>query len=91
MRPTNPRLLLIAKQFFTEGKALAAYGDDLAAMKAVLFLDLAVELMLNILITDFDPGDDPVRDDMKWSQLWQQATRAVKDSNVIQVSRITKI
>lgn len=83
MQPTNPRLLLIVKQFFTEGKTLAAYGDNLAGMKAILFLDLAIEQMLNIMIADFGSGDNPVRDNIKWPQLWEQAVCAVKDANVM--------
>src|SRR5215470_8059333 len=83
MEPKNPRQLLVTKQLFTEGKVLALHGDDFSALKAVLLLDLSVELMLNILITDFGSGRDSARDDMKWSQLWQQATCAVKDANII--------
>jgi hypothetical protein len=90
MPSKNPRNLLIAKQFFIQGKSLAAYGDNFSAMKSVLFLDLAVETMLNVLIQDFGSDDDAVqenenaRDDMKWRHLWRKALGTVKNANVMQ-------
>ena len=44
MQQTNhARLLYLVKQFYLEAINLAAVGDDLSAMKAVLFLDLSIE------------------------------------------------
>jgi hypothetical protein len=77
------RLLFLVKQFYQEATNLASVGDDLSAMKAVLFLDLSVEQMLYILIADFDSQDSDGQDEPTWKQSWQRALRAVKDQSAM--------
>lgn len=81
----NPKQLLICKNFFSEAQRLAVLGDDFSKMKAVLFLDFSVEILLNALVNDF-ANDSQVenenlnpRQDMVWSTLWRNATQAVKN------------
>jgi hypothetical protein len=57
--PSNPRLLLLVKRLFDEAKRDSAFGNKLASTKALLLLDLAVEQMLNTVISDF-PSEDLV-------------------------------
>lgn len=77
------RLLQIVVQSINEARQLVALGDDFSYMRAVFSLDFAVELMLNILIDNFAPNTTFDRDDVSWKTLWQTATQAVKDANVI--------
>jgi hypothetical protein len=81
--PSNMRLLLIVVQSVNEARRLVSLGDDLSYMRAVFSLDFAVEQMLNILIDNFAPNTTFDRDDVSWKHLWQAATTAVKDANVI--------
>ena len=83
-QPSNPRLLLISKQFFNEGNRLALLGDDFSAMKAVLFMDFCVEQMLNVLIDDFSSHESFTREDLKWPELWQGATTALRKAGVME-------
>ena len=46
----HPRLLYLVKQFSREATDLATVGDDLSAMKAIVFLDLSIEQMRHVLI-----------------------------------------
>jgi len=79
--PSNPKLLLICKNFFLDGKRLAALGDNFSVMKSVLFLDYSVEILLNMLINDFAPDVEFARDDVNWTTLWRTATEAVRANN----------
>jgi len=63
------RLLFLVKQFYEEATNLASVGDDLSAMKAVLFLDLSVEQMLYILIADFDSQNSDGQDEPTCSKV----------------------
>ncbi|MFB3907058.1 MAG: hypothetical protein ACE15D_01515 [Candidatus Eisenbacteria bacterium] len=77
--PTNPRLLLLTHGFFTEGKKAAGVGEPSAAMRGVLFLDLAVEQALNLYVIDI-PHESQVAlpDDRKRSSLWTEASKLAK-------------
>src|SRR5882724_4548494 len=55
--PSNPRLLLLVKRLFDEAKRDSAFGNKLASTKALLLLDVAVEQMLNTVISDFPSQD----------------------------------
>jgi hypothetical protein len=79
----HARLLYLVKQFYLEAINLAAVGDDLSAMKAVLFLDLSIEQMLYVLIADFGSQGPNGPDEPTWKQLWQQALKAVKDQSAM--------
>jgi hypothetical protein len=81
--PTNPRLLLLTKQFFIEAERAAGLGDSFSAMKAVLFLDLAVEQMLNLLLIDLGTGEESQKaDDLKWRQLWHEAQSVAEKAGI---------
>jgi hypothetical protein len=77
------RLLFLVKQFYQEATNLASVGDDLSAMKAVLFLDLSVEQMLYVLIADFGSQGPGELDEPTWAQLWQAALKAVKERSAM--------
>jgi hypothetical protein len=81
--PSNVRLLQIVTQSVKEARRLIALGDDFSYMRAVFALDFAVEQMLNVLIDNFATETNFGRDDVNWQTLWQTATTAVKDANVI--------
>jgi len=84
MQQTNyARLLFLVKQFYQEATNLTSVGDNLSAMKAVLFLDLSVEQMLYVLIADFGSQDHGEKDELNWAQLWQAALKAVKERSAM--------
>ncbi len=82
-RPSNTKLLLICKNFFIDGYRLAVRGDNFSIMKSVLFLDFSVEILLNILISDFAADGEFIREDVNWKKLWQTATEAVREKNLM--------
>jgi hypothetical protein len=77
--PASPRQLLLVKQLFDEGKRYAALGGKLASMKALLLLDLAVEQMLNAVISDCSSEELLNLDDANWHTLWTKASAAAKN------------
>jgi hypothetical protein len=81
--PSNMRLLLIVVESVNEARRLVTLGDDFSYMRAVFALDFAVEQMLNVLIDNFAPDTTFGRDNIAWETLWQTATTAVGDANVI--------
>lgn len=83
MKPSNPKLLIVCKNFFIDAKRLVSVGDDLSMMKAVMFLDFAIETLLNVLINDFDSVAESTRDDIKWTTLWQNASNSVKKQKLM--------
>ena len=85
LTPTNPRLLLLVKQVFLEGRRAATLGDQLSAMRATLLLDLAVEQALNLLLIDLpdDEAHPGRRDDVSWPELWQRASALSKRSGTL--------
>ncbi|NIT99572.1 MAG: hypothetical protein GWN01_01090, partial [Nitrosopumilaceae archaeon] len=87
-QPSKPKLLLICKNFFVQANNLALLGDDFSVMKAVFFMDYAIEQMLNILIMDFGSDEDFKNHEIKWNTLWQKVTKAIKDETSIKMNRI---
>lgn len=80
---SNPRLLVVCRSLFVEARRLSQLANDLAITKATIFLDLAVEQLLNLLIYDFDRESELAREDVSWNKLWDLASKAVKNSNLM--------
>lgn len=91
---SHPKLLLSIKQFFNESNRLTLLGDEFSSMKAILYMDFAIEQMLNVIIIDFntDPKIDLKygRDEVNWSSLWQNATQSIKDEPTITMKYIPR-
>jgi hypothetical protein len=73
---------MLVKQTYEEARDLASRGDALSLAKAIILLDLSVELALGVVIMDFvvskSPKLKPGRKDMGWGELWGIADEAVK-------------
>jgi hypothetical protein len=51
----NPHQLLLVKQLYEDARLLAEREDSFSHTKAVIFIDLAVETLLNSIVLSFDP------------------------------------
>jgi hypothetical protein len=84
--PSNPKLLLIIKQFCNEANRLSLLGDEYSSMKAILYIDFAVEQMLNVIILDYNTSTEidskRGRDEITWQILWQNATASIKHAKL---------
>ncbi|MCX5816343.1 MAG: hypothetical protein NTX75_08915 [Proteobacteria bacterium] len=90
--PSNPKLLLIVKQFCEEANHLSLLGDDFSSMKAVLYMDFAVEQMLNVITLDYSSSSEidskMGRDNVNWNILWQNAVTSIKNEETIDLKNI---
>jgi len=78
--PPNAQQLLLVKDLFGDAQALALRDDTFSTSKAILLLDLSVELMLRAVIFTLVPNLNPKRD-LYWKDLWKEADDALKRRN----------
>ncbi len=76
----NAQQLLFVKQFFDEGQTLASREDTFSTSRAILFLDLAVEQMLQAIVASLNPTKH-YQNEPKWHELWADASSALKSHN----------
>lgn len=69
----------MTRQLFDEASQAAPRADDISRLRAILFLDLAVETLLNVLIeeAELDSSDD-LRPDIAWKTLAQRGQEAAR-------------
>lgn len=80
--PTQPNTqqLLFVKQFFDEGQTLASRDDTFSTSRAILFLDLAVEQMLQAIVASLNPAKH-YQSEPKWHELWADASSCLTSLN----------
>jgi len=81
----NQQQLILVKQLFEDSLALCGRSDVLSLTKAIVLLDLAVELLLNNVVLNLDPdftvNETKGSEDITRKTLWGNAARAVKAAN----------
>jgi len=83
VQPRQPLQLRLVKDLYDKASRLVEVGTAFDRLQSVLFLDLSVELALNVIIQDLEnePPDGQLgASDIKWSRLWQRATKAAKEA-----------
>ncbi|MGH9968607.1 MAG: hypothetical protein ACREBG_12375, partial [Pyrinomonadaceae bacterium] len=80
----NQQQLLLVKQLYEDAASLAARGDSFSLTKGVIFLDLAVEHLLNNIVLNLDPNftvnETKGSEDIARKTLWGNAVRAARMS-----------
>ena len=81
----NQQQLILVKQLYEDSLVLAARSDGLSLTKAVVLVDLAVEILLNHIILNLDPdftvNETKGSEDIARKTLWGNAARAIRMSN----------
>jgi len=78
--PPNAQQLLLIKELFGDAQALASRDDTFSTSKAILLLDLSVELMLRAVVFTLVPNLSPKKE-LHWQDLWKEADAALKLRN----------
>jgi hypothetical protein len=76
--PRNFEQLLIVKQLYQDANLLIGKGDIFSLSKAIIFLDLSIELALKTILLNLDPSFIPNKPNFNWHQAWKGASDAVE-------------
>jgi hypothetical protein len=81
----NQQHLILVKQLYEDSLVLSGRTDALSLTKAIVLLDLSVELMLNNIVLNLDPNftvnETKGSEDISRKTLWGNAARAVRAAN----------
>lgn len=81
----NQQHLILVKQLYEDSLALSGRSDALSLTKAIVLLDLAVELVLNHIVLNLDPdftvNETKGSEDITRKTLWGNAAKAVRAAN----------
>jgi hypothetical protein len=81
----NQQQLILVKQLYEDSLALSGRSDALSLTKAIVLLDLAVELLLNNIVLNLDPdftvNETRGSEDIARKTLWGNAARAARVAN----------
>ncbi|MGI8732850.1 MAG: hypothetical protein ACR2LM_06065 [Pyrinomonadaceae bacterium] len=84
----NFEQLILVKHLFQDARDLTGRGDRLSLTKAIILLDLSIEQSLKSILLNLNPNFiiPRGRQDIKWRDLWQNASSAVQNIKGVALS-----